>query len=177
MTPAGSVALLGFGIDSLIELASGIVVGWRVLDELRERSSERVEQVERRASRLAGCLLLLLAVYIAMEAGRRLLCHGTRAEESRIGIAVTAAALLIMPGLGWAKLRVAGALKSGALRADACESVACAGLALITLVGLILNALFRWWWADPVAALVLVPLIVREGLEGWRGECCGCEGK
>ena len=87
-----------------------------------------------------------------------------------LGIVVTAISLVVMPLLGWAKLRTAGALRSGALRADAYETITCAWLSLTTLVGLVLNAALGWWWADPLAALVIVPLAVREGLEGWRGD-------
>jgi len=167
---ASSVALIGFGVDSFIETASGAVVGWRFWRELRGPDAQDAERVERRAARIAGGLLLLLALYIAVDALRRLLGYGAPAEESRVGIALTAVSLLIMPVLGWAKLRTARALDSGALRADAYETVACAWLSLTTLAGLSLNALWGWHWADPAAALVLLPLIVREGLEGLRGE-------
>jgi divalent metal cation (Fe/Co/Zn/Cd) transporter len=87
---------------------------------------------------------------------------------------LTGVSLVVMPILGWAKLKTARALGSGALRADAYETITCAWLSLTTLVGLILNATLGWWWADPLAALVLVPLLVREGLEGWRGDHCHC---
>ena len=168
---AASVALLGFGIDSFVETASGVVVAWRLRAELRDRCPERVEQVERRAARIAGALLLALAAYIVVDAGRRLLGFGRQAEESLLGIVLTAISLAIMPLLGWAKLRTARQLGSSALRADAYETITCAWLSLTTLAGLALNAALGWWWADPLAALVLVPLIVREGLEGWRGGC------
>jgi cation diffusion facilitator family transporter len=167
---ASSVALVAFGIDSFIETASAVVVGWRFWDELRHRSPERAERAERLAGIVAGSLLLLLALYITADALRRLLGHGARSEESLVGIVLTAVSLVVMPLLGWAKLRTARALRSGALRADAYETIACAWLSLTTLVGLGLNAALGWWWADPAAALVLVPLIVREGLEGLRGE-------
>lgn len=169
-TIAGSVALIGFGIDSFVETASAAVVGWRLRTELRGRSPEDTERIERTASRIAGSLLLLLALYILIDAGRRLLGFGEEADKSLVGIVLTAVSLVVMPVLGWAKLRTAGALKSGALRADAYETIACAWLSLTTLLGLALNALLGWWWADPLAAICLVPLIVREGLEGIRGE-------
>ena len=124
---------------------------------------------------MAGTLLLLLAVYIVVDAGRRLLGFGAEAERSILGIALTAVSLVVMPFLGWAKLRTARRLGSGALRADAYETIACAWLSLTTLAGLVLNATLGWWWADPLAALCLVPLIVREGLEGWKDECCAGE--
>ena len=169
---SGSVALIGFGIDSFVETTSAVVVGWRLAGELRGRSAEASERSERRASRIAGALLLVLAVYVVIDAGRRLLGFGEEAEPSLLGIILTAVSLAVMPFLGWVKLRTARALNSRALRADAYETIACAWLSLTTLVGLVLNALLGWWWADPLAALCLVPLIVREGLEGWRGECC-----
>jgi divalent metal cation (Fe/Co/Zn/Cd) transporter len=169
---ASSVALIGFGVDSFVETASGAVVGWRLWSELTGRGDhERIGQMEHRAGRIAGTLLLGLAAYIAIDAGRRLLGFGAEAQESRIGIILTAISLIVMPFLGWVKLRTAGALQSGALRADAYETIACSWLSLTTLLGLLLNALFGWWWADPAAALAVIPLVVREGLEGLRGEC------
>lgn len=170
---AGSVALVGFGVDACIELTSGVIVGWRLRKELRGQSAEQIERTERIAARIAGVLLLGLACYILIDAGRRLLGFGELPDESPLGIGLTAVSMIIMPLLGRAKLRTAKALGSGALRADAYETITCAWLSLTTLVGLSLNAAFGWWWADPAAALVLVPLIVREGLEAWRGEC-GC---
>jgi divalent metal cation (Fe/Co/Zn/Cd) transporter len=169
-TLSSSVALIGFGVDSFVETASAAVVGWRLRAELRGRSPESAEAIERRTSRIAGALLLLLALYITIDAGRRLAGFGAEARESLVGIVLTAVSLVVMPFLGWAKLRTARALGSGALRADAYETIACAWLSLTTLGGLVLNATLGWWWADPLAALLLVPLIVREGLEGWRGE-------
>jgi divalent metal cation (Fe/Co/Zn/Cd) transporter len=173
---AHSIALLAFGIDSLVETASGAVLAWRLRAEMRARSPARAEQVEQRASRIAGGLLLALAVYILLDAGRRLLGFGREPAESILGIVLTAISLLLMPLLGWAKLRAAGKLVSRALRADAYESITCAWLSLTTLAGLVLNAALGWWWADPLAALVMLPLILREGLEAWKGECRCNEG-
>ena len=168
---ASSVALIGFGIDSFVETVSGAIVAWRLLSELHGRADKAgVGALERRAGRIAGALLLGLASYIAIDAGRRLLGFGAEARESVLGIALTAISLVVMPLLGRAKLRTASALGSGALRADAYETITCAWLSLTTLTGLVLNAALGWWWADPVAALVIVPLVVREGIEGWRGE-------
>jgi cation diffusion facilitator family transporter len=171
---SASVALIGFGIDSFVETASAAIVGWRLWVELRGRSPEATERIERTTSRIAGALLLVLAAYIVVDAGRRLLGFGREAEESLVGIVLTSVSLVVMPFLGWAKLRTAKALGSRALRADAYETITCAWLSLTTLAGLVLNAWMGWWWADPAAALVLVPLIAREGLEGWKGEC-GCD--
>jgi cation diffusion facilitator family transporter len=169
---ASSVALIAFGIDSFVETASGAVVGWRLRVETRgRRDAEAMERLERRAGRIAGALLLGLAGYIVIDAGRRLLGFGSEPHESLVGIVLTAISLIVMPALGWAKLRTARGLGSGALRADAYETIACSWLSLTTLLGLILNAALGWWWADPVAALAIIPLVVREGLEGWRGEC------
>jgi len=173
-TVSGSVALIGFGVDSFVETASAVVVGWRLRAELRDGSAEAGERFEPVASRIAGALLLALSTYIVIDAGRRLLGFGSEARESLLGIALTSVSMVVMPFLGWAKLRTATALQSRALRADAYETIACAWLSLTTLVGLVLNALFGWWWADPLAALCLVPLIVREGLEGLRGGECAC---
>lgn len=169
--PASSVALIGFGIDSFVETASAAVVGWRLRAELAgDPDDERIERLEHGAGRIAGGLLLGLAVYVVIDAGRRLLGFGAEARESVVGIVLTAVSSVIMPLLGRAKLRTARALRSGAMRADAYETMACSWLSLTTLAGLGLNAAFGWWWADPVAALAIVPLVVREGLEGWRGE-------
>ena len=164
---AGSVALTGFGIDSVIEVTSGVVLWWRLRAELG--SSELGPAVEARAARWAGVLLLALAVYIVAESGRRLLT-GDRPGESVVGIVLTALSLIVMPLLARGKLRLAASLGSRALRADAHETIVCAWLSATTLIGLALNAVLGWWWADPVAALTMVPLITREGLEAWQAE-------
>jgi divalent metal cation (Fe/Co/Zn/Cd) transporter len=167
---SNSVALIGFGIDSFVETASAGVVGWRMLAELRHGAGPGSHALERRTSRVAGGLLLVLGLYLVVDAGRRLLGFGEEAGVSRLGIAVTAFALAGSPVLGWAKLRTARDLQSRSLRADGYQTITCAWLSLTTLGGLALNAALGWWWADPLAALVLVPLVVREGLEGIRGE-------
>lgn len=120
------------------------------------------------ASRITGSLLLILALYLVIDSCRRLFGFGREPDPSRIGIVLTIISLIIMPMLAKAKLKLAGKIGSRALRADAYETIACAWLSLTTLAGLILNAALGWWWADPVAALVLVPLIVREGIESLR---------
>ena len=168
---AGSVALTGFGVDSVIEVTSGVLLWWRLRAEL---GVARVgPAAEARASRWAGVLLLALAVYIAAEAGRRLLT-GDRPGESVVGIGLMVVSLIVMPLLARAKLGVAARLGSRALRADAHETIVCAWLSATTLLGLGLNAGLGWWWADPVSALAMLPLIVREGIEAWRGD--GVEG-
>jgi divalent metal cation (Fe/Co/Zn/Cd) transporter len=164
---AGSVALTGFGIDSVIEVTSGALLWWRLRAELG--SAPLGPTVERRAARGAGFLLLALGVYIVTESARRLLT-GNRPETSLVGIVLTALSLIVMPLLARAKLNVAARLGSRALRADAHETIVCAWLSATTLLGLGLNAGLGWWWADPVAALAMLPLIIREGIEAWRGE-------
>ena len=159
---AGSVALTGFGIDSVIEVTSGALLWWRLRAELG--SAPLGPTVERRASRGAGFLLLALGVYIATDSAR-LLLTGSHPDSSRVGIALMVASLIVMPLLARGKLRLAASLGSRALRADAHETIVCAWLSATTLLGLGLNALLGWWWADPVAALAMLPLIVREGIE------------
>lgn len=169
---ASSVALVGFGIDSGIEVLSAAVVTWRLWIEWRGASDARVEHVERTAARVAGSILLVLAVYIIVDAGRRLLGHGPEAEESLVGIVLTAISLVVMPVLGWIKLDIARRLESKALRADSMQTFACCWLSISTFIGLSANAMFGWTWADPLAALFIVPLVVREGIEGLRGHSC-----
>jgi len=164
---AGSVALTGFGIDSVIEVTSGALLWWRLRAELG--SAPLGPTVERRAARGAGFLLLALGLYIVTDSVR-VLVTGSGPESSLLGIVLTAISLLVMPLLARAKLGVAATLGSRALRADAHETIVCAWLSATTLLGLGLNAVLGWWWADPVAALAMLPLIVREGLEAWRGE-------
>jgi len=168
---AGSVALVGFGVDSFVESASGIVVGWRFSYEMNGRSEEQTEKAELCAARIAGTLLLMLAAYLLIDSSRRLLGFGREPDHSLPGIALTIISLAVMPILARAKLKTAAGLESKALRADAYETITCAWLSTTTLAGLVLNAAFSWWWADPVAALVLIPFIVREGLEGLRDRC------
>ena len=166
---AGSAALSGFGGDSLIEVTSAAVLWWRLRAERLGRATGREEEIERRASRWAGALLLLLAAAIIVEAVRQLFT-GAEPAPSGIGMFLTALSLVVMPFLAREKLRVAAALKSAAMRADAHEQVACAWLSATTLAGLGLNAALGWWWADPAAAVIMVPLIAKEGWEAWRGE-------
>lgn len=172
-TAAGSVALVGFGADSLAEMVSAAVVGARFAYEMGrtpDEETERIERFERVATRVAGALLLLVALYVLADSLRRLTGHGPEPRPSTSGTILTAAALPVMGLLAWAKLRTARALGSRSLRADAFESVSCAWLAAATLAGLVANAALGWWWADPVAALAVLPLVVKEGIEGLRGE-------
>jgi divalent metal cation (Fe/Co/Zn/Cd) transporter len=172
---AGSVALLGFGIDSFVESASGGVLVWRLLAERRGADSEAIERLDARAHRLVGASLFLLALYVAFEAAMALWTREAP-RPSVVGIALTAVSIVTMQWLARAKRRVARRLGSRALEADAFQTTACFWLSIITLTGVGLNAAFGWWWADPVAALGMTVFIAREGAEAWRGEECGCEG-
>ncbi len=163
---AGSIALVGFGFDSLIECSSGAVLLWR----LGGRDTERRERL---AVRLVGVSFLVLAAYIAFDSVSSLV-RGEAPHESLLGIGVAAASLVAMPLLARAKRRVARGLNSGAMQADSRQTDICAYLSAILLGGLLLNAVLSWWWADPVAALVMVPIICKEGIEAVRGRTCEC---
>ena len=165
---AGSVALMGFGADSVIESFSSVVLLWRL------SSTQHDERRERIALRGVGICFLLLAVYILADAGIALVQHEPP-HASLVGIALSIITLLVMPVLARAKRKVAARLDSAALAADSRQTDLCAWLAAIVLLGLALNAALGWWWADPVAALIMVPIIFREGLQALRGEvCAGC---
>jgi divalent metal cation (Fe/Co/Zn/Cd) transporter len=164
---AGSPALLAFGGDSAIELFSAVVVLWRF------RASATHEDEERRAARVAGALLFTLAGFVAVTAVASLLGY-SEPKPTFLGIAILVAAAVIMPWLAKEKRRLSGATGSAALRADAAQSALCAYLALVALVGLAVNAIWHVKWADPVAALVVLPLIVWEGREAMRGKACDC---
>ncbi len=166
---AGSVSLTAFGIDSLIEITSGASLLWRMAVDSNAESRERNE---RRALRIVGLCFIALAAYIIYESGSDLLFR--RAPERSItGIILACASLIAMPLLSRAKRKVAHQLESAAMHADAKQTEFCAWLSGILLVGLILNASFGMWWADPVAALLMMPLIAREGVEALRGDHCG----
>ena len=172
-----SVSLQGFGIDSIVELVAGGILLWRLLVEQRGGSVVRVEGAERRASWVTAISLFALAVYIVGASALTFLTQ-TRPESSWWGIGLAVAAAVVMPLLWQGKLRVAKQIGSAALKADAACSVTCAYMSLTLLVGLGLNRLFGWWWADPLAALVLVYFLVQEGREALHeartGETCSC---
>jgi divalent metal cation (Fe/Co/Zn/Cd) transporter len=159
---AGSVALVGFGLDSVIESMSGLVVYRRLSLERRGASASQSEAGERRALWFVGVSFYLIAAYVAYEAVTSLL-HRSTPGISRVGLILAVASLVVMPILGWAKHHTGEALKSQALMADATETLVCAYLSFTLLLGLGLNAAIGWWWADPVAALIMLPLIVHEG--------------
>lgn len=169
---AGSVALLGFGLDSFVETASGAILIWRLKAERTAADPEEIERLDHRARRLVGVSLFLLAVYITADAAVSL-WRGERPEASPVGIGLTILSLIVMVWLARAKRRTAAKLGSRALEADAIQTTACWWLSLITLAGVGLNTAFGWWWADPTAALGMTVFLVREGGEAWRGEeCC-----
>jgi len=165
---AGSIALVGFGIDSFIETTSGAVLLWRLQTR---RDAESAERAEATALRLVGASLLALAAYVTFDSIATLL-RKDAPEASLPGIVLAVVSLIVMPLLARRKRSVAASLDSQALEADAMQTSICMYLSAILLGGLTLNALLGWWWADPVAALAMVPLIGREGLEAWRGERC-----
>jgi divalent metal cation (Fe/Co/Zn/Cd) transporter len=165
---AGSIALIGFGLDSLIEVSSGGILLWRLHSDHDER---RRETAERRALQLVGISFLCLATYVAGDSVLSLVKRDTP-ERSLIGIALALASLIMMPLLARGKRRVALTLGSPAMQADSRQTDICAYLSAILLLGLLLNAAFGWWWADPAAGLIMVPLIAYEGVQALRGKTC-----
>ncbi len=172
-----SVSLQGFGMDSIVELIAGSILLWRLLVEQRGGSVEQVEQAEHRAAWVTAISLFVLAVYIVGDSALTLLTR-TKPEASWWGTGLAVAAAIIMPLLWQGKLHIARRIGSVALRADAACSVTCAYMSLTLLVGLLLNRFFGWWWADPLAALLLVYFLVQEGREALHeartGETCSC---
>jgi len=165
---AGSISLVGFGVDSFIEVTSGAALLWRMSVDADEHRRERIERV---TLRIVGACFLALAVYVGYEAASDLL-RKKAPEHSLPGIILACVSLVVMPLLSRAKRGVASNLKSAAMRADAKQTQFCTYLSAILLAGLVLNATFNLWWADPVAGLVMVPIIVKEGVEGLRGDTC-----
>lgn len=172
---SGSVALLGFGLDSLVESASGGVMIWRLVAERKAADVAAIERLDRTAHRLVGASLFALAVYITADAVWTLWTR-ERPHPSVVGIALTSISLIVMWWLARAKRRAATALGSRALEADAFQATACFWLSVITLSSVVLNTMLGWWWADPVGALAMTVFIVKEGREAWRGEdhCSDC---
>jgi len=158
-----------FGLDSIIEVVSGVALLWRLHHDLDPTRRERVEQ---NTVKIVGWCFIALAAYILWESGSTLI-HQEAPDRSIAGIVVGAAAIVVMALLARAKRRVAGALGSGAMHADSRQTDFCAYLSAILLGGLVLNAVSGWWWADPVAGLVMVPIIAREGINALKGESCG----
>ncbi|HWR16378.1 MAG TPA: cation transporter [Terriglobales bacterium] len=168
---AGSIALVGFGFDSVVECLSGAVLVWRLRTDAELHRRERVEAV---ALRLVGVSFLILGAYVAWEAIATLI-EREAPEHSPPGIALAIASLIVMPLLARAKRTVAKSISSNAMHADSRQTDICAYLSAILLGGLVLNAALGWWWADPLAALIMTPIILKEGVDAIRGKNCGCE--
>ena len=165
---ADSVALLAFGLDSLIELFAGAVLIWHLSREWQGQEHE--ETAEKKALKLVGITFFLLSAYIAVQAVATLLGWFTEPRESLVGVILVIASAVVMTALFFGKMNLARRLESPALRAEAKESLACDLQDMTLLVGLGANALWGWWWADPVAALALIPFLLKVGWEGVRGE-------
>ncbi|MBA3989485.1 MAG: cation transporter [Propionibacteriales bacterium] len=163
---AGSVALVGFGLDSTVEVASGLIIVWQFRHAMPETR-------ERQALRLMALAFFALGAYVAVESVRALV-GGSEPDPSPVGITLAAVSLLIMPFLSWAQRRTGRALGSRTVVADSTQTLLCTYLSAVLLVGLVLNATLGWSWADPVAGLVIAAVAVREGLDAWRGEGCAC---
>lgn len=165
---ASSIALIGFGIDSSAEVAAAGIVIWQFRSEMRGGADE---ERERRALRMIALTFFALAAYVTFEAVRTLLTRESP-ETSTVGIILAAVSLVVMPALAWFKRRTALAMGSATLLADSAETFLCAWLSAILLGGLVLNSTLGWWWADPVAALGIAYLALKEGREAWSGDHC-----
>lgn len=165
---AGSISLVGFGSDSFIEVTSGSVLLWRMSVDADVR---RRELNEKRALRIVGVCFLLLAAYVVYESAVVLLSRRVP-EHSVPGIILACVSLVVMPLLSRAKREVGRAISSAAMNADAKQAEFCAYLSAILLTGLLLNAFLGWWWADPVAAIIMTPIIAKEGIDGLQGKTC-----
>ena len=168
---AGSVALLAFGIDSFVECASGAILIWRLRAERTAADQAAVERLDRRAHQLVGWSLFALAAWVVFDASHSLWTQ-ERPEPSPVGIGLLVVSIAAMGWLARAKRRAAAALRSRALEADSFQTSACFWLSVVGLVGITLNAVVGWWWADPAAAFGIALLLVKEGREGLRGESC-----
>jgi divalent metal cation (Fe/Co/Zn/Cd) transporter len=165
---ASSIALIGFGADSMVESAAGFVLLWRLAS-----SRATSEHAERRAQKLIAGSFFLIAAYVGVEAVRSLV-GGHEPDASAVGIGLAVVTLLAMPPLARAKARVGERLGSSATKSEGRQNMLCAYLSAGLLVGLTANAVLGWWWADPVTALAIAAVAVREGRESWRGEACDC---
>lgn len=163
---ATSIALIGFGLDSIVEMASGLIILWQFRHPIPETR-------ERAALRAIAVSFFALAAYVTFESARSLLT-GQGGETSRVGIIVAAVSLLVMPALSWAQRRTGRQLGSTTVVADSKQTLLCTYLSAVLLIGLLLNATLGWWWADPIVGLVIAALALREGRDAWRGEACTC---
>jgi divalent metal cation (Fe/Co/Zn/Cd) transporter len=168
---AGSVALLGFGLDSFVETASGFVIVWRTLAERSARDHEHVDAIERRAQKLVAATLVILALYIGYDAITSIIARETHGV-SLPGLFLLVLSIGVMQWLARAKRKTAIALGSRSMQADAFQTTMCLYLSIAALAGIGLNAAFGYWWADPLAALVMVPLLAKEAKDAWEGKCC-----
>ena len=168
---AGSVALIGFALDSLVESSSAVILVWRLKAE--SSGGRSAEEVERRAIRLVAVAFLTLSAYVGVRSVMDLVSQ-SRAQESPVGVALAIVSLVVMPVLAWRKNRVARALDSRALQADSTQTSICTYLSGFLLIGLVTNALFGWWWADPIAGLAIAGFAAKEGRELWSANvfCC-----
>ena len=168
---AGSVALVGFALDSVVEASSATILTWRLRSETSGRRS--AEEAERRAIRLVALAFFALAAYVGIRAAYDLIT-GARPEESPVGVVLALVSLIVMPVLAWRKRVVARELNSRALQADSKQTTLCTYLSAFLLAGLAANSLFGWWWADPVAGLAIAVVAANEGRELWKTEdiCC-----
>ncbi len=171
---SGSVALLGFGLDSFVESSSGLILLWRLGRERHaDLSAEAVELLDRRAHKLVAVALFLLAAYVFMDSALTLY-NAERPDVSIVGLVLIAVSIPLMWWLARAKVAAAAELGSGALKADSVQTSACLWLSITALAGIGLNGALGWWWADPSAALIIAGFIAREGAEAWKGEGCCC---
>ena len=165
---AGSVSLVGFGIDSFVEVTSASTLLWRMSVDADD---QRREQNERLSLKIVGICFIALAMYVGYESTSDLVSR-KRPEHSIPGIVLASASLVVMPLLSRAKKKIGSSLSSAAMRADAKQSDFCVYLSVILLIGLLLNAGLNWWWTDPVAALIMVPIIAKEGIDGIKAKTC-----
>ena len=165
---AGSISLVGFGIDSFIEVTSGTVLLWRMSVDADVRRRERNEQL---SLRIVGVCFLALAAYVGYESISDLISKKAP-EHSIPGIILACVSLVVMPLLSRAKKKVGNELGSAAMHADAKQTDFCVYLSAILLIGLLFNAVVEWWWADPLAGLIMVPIIAKEGFDGMRARTC-----
>lgn len=163
---ASSIALIGFGLDSLVEMSSGLIILWQFRHKVPE-------QREKRALRMLAVSFFALAAYVSFESIRALLFREV-SETSRVGILVAILSLLVMPILSMAQRRTGERLGSRSVVADSKQTLLCTYLSAVLLTGLVLNATLGWWWADPLVGLIVAGLALYEGREAWRGEACDC---
>jgi divalent metal cation (Fe/Co/Zn/Cd) transporter len=168
---ASSIALIGFGLDSIVEVSSALVIVWRLARQSEDHEAN--ERSEKRAVRLIALSFFGITAYVVYDAATKVLGIGEHPEQSSLGLALVVLSLIVMPVLAWGKRRVAAGLHSVALRADAAETQLCTYLSAVVLLGLGANSLLGWWWMDPVAGLVVAAIALREGREAWAsGELC-----